>query len=136
MLVDQVMSKEVHCVAPEEKLRKLRDIFNEVKYHHLLVREDNRLLGLLSDRDVMRHLSPFLGADQEKYKDRKLLDIQAKAIMSTEVISVEPSTPIVCAAILLMENNISCLPVVSEENSIVGILTWKDLLEYYVYVQS
>ena len=126
----------MHCVAPDEKILKLRDIFNEVKYHHLLVREDDRLLGLLSDRDVMRHLSPFLGANQEKYKDRKLLDIQAKTIMSTEVISVEPSTPIVCAAILLLENNISCLPVVSEENSIAGILTWKDLLEYYIYVKS
>ena len=52
-----------------------------------------------------------------------------KAIMTTDVIVVNPETPIVDAMRLLMKYKISGMPVVDDEMRIKGILTEKDVLE-------
>ena len=54
-------------------------------------------------------------------------------VMTKKVITVDSETPIQTASILLLENNISCLPVVDAEYMIEGILSWKDILHYYIY---
>jgi acetoin utilization protein AcuB len=53
--------------------------------------------------------------------------------MTTNLITVDISTSIECASILLLENNISCLPVIDEERQLQGIVTWKDILRFHVY---
>ncbi len=51
-----------------------------------------------------------------------------KSIMTKNVISVKPSTPIYEAMELLTKHKISGLPVVNDENRLVGILSEKDVL--------
>ncbi|WP_018275275.1 CBS domain-containing protein [Teredinibacter turnerae] len=133
MIVSDIMSKTVHTVSPEETLAELRNIFAEVHYHHLLVEQDDVLIGIVSDRDVLAHLSPFAGTEQERACDRNLLELMVRDIMSDSIITIDPDTLIDCASILLLENHISCLPVVDDTNRIVGILSWKDILQYHVY---
>ncbi|MCG8315809.1 MAG: CBS domain-containing protein [Pseudomonadales bacterium] len=127
------MSELVHTVAPDISLAELREIFNSVNYHHLLVTDDGCLKGVISDRDVLRRSSPYL--DQEVVPDfaKSLLDQKAENFMSTELITAQPDTLVDAAAIMLLEHNISCLPVVEDEHRVVGIITWKDMLKYYVY---
>ncbi len=135
MLVESIMSENVHCVLPEVTLADLRKIFKQVPYHHLLVAQDGILLGIISDRDVLRMLSPFIDTDSATEQDQSLLSMLAQDIMSTTLITVQKDTLVDTAAILLMEHNISCLPIVSKGNSIEGILTWKDMLNFYVYIR-
>lgn len=133
MFVADIMSKQVHTVSPSDPLVSLRDIFSEVSYRHLLVEEKGKLIGVVSDRDVLTHLSPFLGTEQEREHDRKQLKLTVKDIMSTAMITLDAETLIDSASILLLENNISCLPVVTDDMAIDGILSWKDILEYQIY---
>ena len=133
MLVEEIMSNNVRCVSPEDSINVLRNLFSAVSYHHLLVTEGSTLLGVISDRDVIGILSPFIGTVDATEQDTALLEKQAKDIMSSELITAEKDTSIDTAAILLLENNISCLPVVSDGDHVEGIITWKDMLKYYVY---
>ena len=135
MLVENIMSEHVHCVLPDVTLADLRNIFKTVPYHHLLVARDAELLGVVSDRDVLRMSSPYLDTDQASAQDECLLHTKVQDFMSTKLITVKKDTLIDAAAILLMEHDISCLPVVSKDHMVEGILTWKDMLQYYVYVQ-
>ena len=135
MHVESIMNRKVHCVAPSLTLGELRDIFKQVSYHHLLVAEDQELLGVISDRDVLRSSSPYINTDQATEQDQALLQTPAHTIMSTNLITVRADTLIDTAAILLLEHRISCLPVVSNTHTIEGILTWKDMLKYYVYIR-
>lgn len=135
MFVDKIMTLNVHCVSPDTTLAELRKIFSEVHYHHLLVAEDTKLLGVISDRDVLRMSSPYLDAAEVSEHDQSLLEQPAQDIMTKKLIVVEKDTLIDAAAILLLENRISCLPIVSGGISIEGILTWKDMLKYYVYIR-
>ena len=134
MHVENIMKESVHCVSPEITLAELRKIFSEVSYHHLLVAEEGTLLGVISDRDVLRMSSPFIDTVNATPQDQSLLGTPAKDIMTTALITVKKDTLIDAAAILLLEHNISCLPVVSRNGGVEGILTWKDMLKYYVYI--
>lgn len=133
MIVADIMSKQVHTVTPNTKLTALRDIFASVSYHHLLVEKNSKLVGVISDRDVLANLSPFIGTMGEQDRDRALLELSVENIMSTTLITIEHHTLIDTASILLLENNISCLPVVDADLSIEGIVSWKDILQYHVY---
>ncbi len=135
MLVMNIMSEKVHCVLPTVTLGELRDIFSRVSYHHLLVAEEQKLLGVISDRDVLRASSPFLDTGKASEQDQALLNTIARDLMSTNLITVRQDTAIDTAVILLLEHSISCLPVVSDDEVIEGILTWKDMLKYYVYIR-
>ena len=135
MLVDSIMSRNVHCVLPSVSLEELCNIFKQVPYHHLLVVQERELLGIISDRDVLRTSSPFINTERATAQDQALLQTKAQEIMSTALITVQPDTLIDTAVILLLEHSISCLPVVSNAEAIEGILTWKDMLKYYVYIR-
>ncbi len=134
MLVDQIMSQNLHTVLAKTNLDDLSKIFADVSYHHLpVVDENNVLLGILSDRDVTLNLSPFIGTDMEHERDRELLNKVAADIMSINPIAVGQNSRIETASILLLENNFSCLPVVDTDGKIEGLLTWKDILNYHIY---
>ncbi|WP_188150536.1 CBS domain-containing protein [Teredinibacter waterburyi] len=133
MLVADIMTKNVITVSPDNDLADLRQHFSSKKFHHLLVEDNGKLVGIISDRDASANSSPFLGTLNERPEDRELLDKKVSAMMSTTMVTVVVDTIIDCAAILLLENNISCLPVVDQEMNIKGILTWKDILQFHVY---
>jgi len=135
MHVENIMSEPVHCILPEVTLGELREIFKQVSYNHLLVSRDNNLLGVISDRDVLRMSSPYIDTSNATDQDQSLLETKAQDIMSTTLITVKKDTLVDTAAILFLEHNISCLPVVSKSDVIEGILTWKDLLKYHVYIR-
>jgi len=133
MNVSDIMTRQVVTVQPDDSLADLRRILSQRKFHHILVEREGKLVGVISDRDVSHHSSPFLGTLEERAEDRALLDRKVGDMMSTTVITVVADTSIDCASILLLENNISCLPVVDGELNIIGILTWKDILQFHVY---
>ena len=121
--VAQIMVKNLTTAPSSQPLEQLITLFEDIAFHHVPVTDDGKLVGILSDRDILR----CLASSNEKSA------ITAADIMSAEPITVVPSTTVEIASILLLENKISCLPVVSELDELVGILTWKDLLRFLVY---
>lgn len=133
MYIADIMTENVHKISPSHTLEDLKTIFDSVNYRHLLVEENQKLVGIVSDRDVMKKNSPFLGTETEDQRDHQQQQLKAAEIMSKKMITVNPDTIIEFASILLIENNISCLPVVNNDFGIEGIISWKDLLQFYVY---
>jgi acetoin utilization protein AcuB len=128
MLVRSIMSENVVTVEMDETLKTIQDLFHQLKFHHLLVVSGTRVLGVISDRDFLQAVSPFVGTVSEYTRDLATLQKRAHQIMSHRPITVSPDMKVADAAQLLLANNISCLPVVSEEDEIKGIITWKDLI--------
>jgi CBS domain-containing protein len=82
--------------------------------------DDHNLVGLVSHRAVLRHLARL-------NSDGRPESVPVSAIMSTDTITVTPSTPTIEAIELMKTNSISCLPVV-REGKLVGILTEHDIV--------
>ena len=57
--------------------------------------------------------------------------LEAKDVMTEKVISVTEDTPIYDAVEILVENNISGIPVITDDRTLVGILTEKDVLSLF-----
>jgi len=134
MLINQIMSQNLHTVLADDNIDLLLNTFDEVNYHHLPVVDNNNILiGIISDHDVKENLSPFIGTDLERKCDRELLNQTAADIMTVNPVTVGQTSRIETASIILLENNISCLPVVDADGKIEGLLTWKDILNYHIY---
>lgn len=127
------MTHDVVTVTPDATLMDVRRLLHERGFRHLLVtEEDDTLVGVISDRDMLKAISPFLDTYSEEHRDVKTLSRPASDIMRTNPVTVGPDTAIEDAARLLLDNKISSLPVVEGE-ALVGIVTTKDLLQYYTH---
>ncbi|MEE8612665.1 MAG: CBS domain-containing protein [Nitrospirales bacterium] len=132
MTVGSIMSGKVVTVGMDDSLETVRVLFEQVRFHHLLVvGEKRRLLGVISDRDLLKAVSPFVDTLSETTRDRATLEKRVHQIMSRKPITVSRETSIADAAALLLEEGVSCLPVTSPEGEVEGIVTWKDLLSAF-----
>ena len=131
MKISSIMTKEVTTVNMDISLKGICGIFEDKKFHHLLVVEDDELRGVISDRDVLKALSPFLNTPAEQARDLATLDKRAHQIMSRKPATVTKDASAKDAVRLMFQKNISCLPVMSSDGRIEGIVTRKDLLHAY-----
>jgi acetoin utilization protein AcuB len=101
------------------------------KIRHLPVVEGDRLVGIVSDRDLKKAApSPFDRDTAEEFV-RFTSAVTVKEVMSKEVVTTSPHCPIEEAAALMFEKRIGALPVV-QEGRLVGIITETDVLEAFV----
>ncbi len=121
MIVATIMTRKVVTVEMDYSIQIIRDIFKNFEFHHILVLQNQKLVGIISDRNLI---------DREE-RDTITLDKKAREIMSRNLITVDVETSVEKASDLLLENNISCLPVISHQGDVEGIVSWKDILKFY-----
>jgi len=136
MKIASIMTNRVATVEMDDTLRAINNIFCQAKFHHLLVIENGKLVGVISDRDLLKASSPFLDTPAERPCDVARLSRKAHQIMTREPITINADTTVAEAVSILMKKNVSCLPVVSPQGKIEGIVTWKDLLKAYMALQG
>ena len=81
---------------------------------------------------MLKAVSPNIGKLSEPDPDRATLNKRANQIMSRTLITVTADTTVEAAARLLLEHRVSCLPVVTTDRHLEGIITWRDLLREYL----
>lgn len=127
MLIKEIMTTRVATVSMDDRLGVIKAIFEQAHFRHLLVLEDDVLVGVISNRDLLRALSPYLDTDAEMNRDTETLNRRAHQIMSRQPITISPDSSLPEAAAIMLEQHVSCLPVL-ENGALVGIVSWKDLL--------
>lgn len=130
MTVKDLMTRDVATVAPGESLSAIRELFSREESHHVLVVEDGRLVGVISERDVLQAVSPFLGTLGEQDRDLSTLAQRMHELIRRAPVTVTGDARIEEAAALMLEENVSCLPVLSAAGDIEGVVTSRDLLRH------
>jgi acetoin utilization protein AcuB len=129
MSVKKIMNTKPVVVGMEDTLAFMRDLFEQHHFHHLLVTERGVLKGIVSDRDVLKALSPYVGTPAEQTRDTSTLFRRAHQIMTRKPITISAEASMVDAISLFNRNNVSCLPVVSGGNQPLGVVSWRDILK-------
>ncbi|MGX9459629.1 CBS domain-containing protein [Shewanella sp. A14] len=130
--IADIMTTRIVTIEMDDRLSLAKEIFDNVSFHHLIVVDDkNKLSGILSHRDFLRALSPNIGTAAELIRDTETLHKRVHQVMTKKPFSIAPHCDINQASRLILDHNIGCLPVL-ENNIIVGIITWKDLLNAYI----
>jgi len=127
MTLSDLMTRNVEAAFPEETVLDARDRFRLGGFHHLPVVVGERLVGIVSDRDVLRAAGPSLAQLDLDDGDGPGLDTTLAQIMSRGPITADPTMPIPEAVDMLLRYDMSALPVV-DEGRLVGIVTTADFL--------
>jgi CBS domain-containing membrane protein len=104
---------------------------NERGIRHLVVTDgDGDLVGLVSHSDLLRH-SPIERAEIPVFLVREVLRrTRVEEVMTSEMETASPDTPLNEAAEVMFRNKFGCLPVLQDEK-LVGILTESDFVRYF-----
>lgn len=133
MKAQDIMVTNVICVDMDDRLPNVRKTMASHEFHHLPVTEKGKLVGIISDRDLLRFISPFIDSASEQPRDLDTLNHAAHQVMTRQPIAVKANTSIEEIVAWFKRVDISCLPVIDEEEQVIGIISWRDLINHATF---
>jgi acetoin utilization protein AcuB len=139
------MTKNVITVAPETKITKVAEILSENRFHAVPVAEEGRVVGIVAEDDFFTRNSGnvFLPsyiqfikgtkvvdalARGKKEKLEKLMNLEAKDIMSKDCVSILGEMDISDLLEFFRETKYTTLPVIDNQDKLIGIVTFSDII--------
>jgi len=130
MNVCDAMTTRLITIGILTPLGKVKEIFDKLKLHHVLVIEGGKLVGIVSDRDLLLQISPYAGTPDESSLDVMTLKKTANQIMTKDPMTITQDMTVVEAGRFMLEKHVSCLPVVNRvDGSVEGLITMRDLVK-------
>lgn len=127
--VRDIMTQHTHTLHPDDSLRTAASLFEREHFHHAVILEHGRVFGVVSDRDLLKAISPFVGNPlMERIQDASTLKKRVHQITSRKPVTIGPQCSIAAAAERMLTQRVSCLPVVEDNGVLVGIVTVRDLI--------
>lgn len=117
MQVHQLMTKKFRALRPDDDLATALQLLVASQGRHLVVLDDKKLVGLVSEWDVLRAWAR---------QGQRLTT--AKQIMSGNVHTAKPSQSLADIAMRLIEERVGCFPVV-EGDKVVGLVDVNDVIK-------
>ena len=130
--VADIMTTGVIYLREEDNLAIISKGMERYNLRHLPVVSDNKLIGIVTHRDLLRLAVSSVELDTPEGKNRQeKLDegTFVATIMTRDPITVGPDTPIWEAVRIIIDNKFGCLPVVDEDGKLMGIVTEHDFLK-------
>lgn len=136
MFVINRMTKNPMTVTADTKVDEVAYLMKKHNFRRLPVVDDGKLVGFLSDSDLMR-VAPSPATTLSRYEINSLLaKICVRDIMKKDVISVNVDATIEEAALIMYKNKIGGMPVVSNMGAVVGVITETDIFKTFVDVMG
>jgi CBS domain-containing protein len=125
----EIMMGSPVTLKPEDSLSLASDVISLGRIRHIPVVDDGRLVGILTERDLIGAAASQIFGLKQKNKSALLKSVLIKEVMKRRVVTAAPDTPIKEIAHLMAEKKIGCVPIVSA-GALVGLVTTTDLLRY------
>ncbi len=134
-LVRDIMSTDIITIKPQDRLVDIKELFKINSIRHLLVVDNNEIVGILSKNDLLKVNT------KDNWKEHIGVDIAmvytftAEEVMTKNILIINSETTIKEAAKILSEKDFHALPVV--DNGILkGILTTTDLVKFVLTLEK
>ena len=128
MLVGERMSHPIISVAPDMAVMDALDMMRRERIRRAPVIHDGKLVGIVSEKNLL-NASPSSATLLSVWEVSYLVSkIKVKDVMTKQVLTTTEDTPIEEAALILIDNKIGGLPVITD-GKVVGIITETDLFK-------
>jgi CBS domain-containing protein len=117
-------------IAAGERLSTVEDIMTLGRVRHMPVVQAGRLVGVVSERDLLRASLSVLSGHRDEERRAFLHVVEIARVMSSPPIVIEPEASVQKAALLMAERKIGCLPVMKGEQ-LEGLVTETDVLRFF-----
>jgi CBS domain-containing membrane protein len=133
VLVEHIMTTKVVTFFAEQTLPLAEDVMRIHRFRHLpVIDSEHRLVGLVTQRDLLRaQVSVLVGLTEDQRRARHE-DIQIRELMTRDVWAVHPDTLASHAGQTLIDHKYGCLPVIDDDGVLVGIVTERDFLRFAI----
>lgn len=119
--VSDFMSKEVHTMDVHKNAFDAAKLMVKNKIGSLVLTKEGRPIGIVTETDFLRRVCS---------NDAKASEVFLENIMSSPLVTIEPTAPIEVAANIMALNSVRRLVVTDEKEQVVGIITSTDLARY------
>ena len=123
------MTETVLAVEIYDSISVARQLMAKHRVNQLPVIENDRLMGIVTDRDIRDAYPTSMLIGRTKEIDKFAESYTVEEVMTHDVFTVEPETPLATAVALLRHHRIGSLPVVKAKQ-LVGIITRSDILDF------
>lgn len=132
MNVSYVMTKDPLYIHPEMSVQEARSLMKKEGVGRLpVLNKKNRLVGIVTERDLV-NASPSVATSLDMYEMSYLLSkLLVEKVMQKKVITIEENVVIEEAARIMVDNNVSALPVMNGD-AMVGIVSDGDLYRLFI----
>lgn len=137
MLVANWMTKDVITLTQDRSMMKASKLMKDNAVSCMpIVDTEGKIVGILSDRDI-KDASPSKATTLDMHELYYLLsEISIKDIMTKKVVTIRSDETVEKAAVLMLEGHFGSLPVVDENNRVVGIITDTDVFKVLVEISG
>lgn len=125
MLANQIMTRSPVCVTTRTRLKDAIDVMYANDVRHIPVLDHERLVGILSERDLR---SLWESALDPNVSDGRLYERTVSDVMTASPLTAEADADVDEVIETLIEHRIGALPVVDAEGVLVGIISYVDVL--------
>jgi CBS domain-containing protein len=131
--VSSIMSTDLMVVQSDHKVVIVRDIMEINEIHYVPVVNFNKIVGLISKSDLLHFLKGMnYNFYQDLMNDVRLKNYIAEEIMTEDLECLQPEDSIEKAIELFQKKRFHAIPIVKDDNSLVGILTTFDIINMMV----
>ena len=131
--VSTVMTRSVHTTDLSSKLSAVRHALIAAEVHHMPIVDGDRLVGMISWRDLVAAYRRARGADEsDPLTIDEVLDQSTSVdeVMTRDLVTVRPDDPLMRAIDLIADAQIHSVLVLDTDDRLVGIVTDKSIVEY------
>lgn len=127
----EVMVSPVVTVHRKDPFSAVEEKFRRKGIRHLpVIDDDGVLVGLVTQRDLYRTISPHV-TDEGPYYDPEILNhFVLRHVMTKDPVTLAPEDPMSKAIEIMTRRKFSCIPVVDRNKKVVGIVTEIDVLRF------
>lgn len=135
MLVRDAMTPNPITITPHTTLPEIDKLFHEHRIRRAPVLDHGRLVGIVSDHDLMANM-PSPATTLSRWEISALLEkLQARDFMAHPVYVIAPDCPLEEVARVLNERKFGAMPVL-DGDQLVGIVTESDIYRTFVSMLS
>jgi len=136
MFIDKSMTKNVITIHPDADLLEARAKMEENQIRHLpVVKEDNTLIGIITDRDIRSALPSVFTTNQDYVNEReRIYKLKVKDIMTKNPITISPMNTLEDAILMMHKMRKGAFPVVDQQGKVQGIISTRDLIRAFINV--
>jgi acetoin utilization protein AcuB len=128
--VSTIMTTHLEIVLPSDPLSIVKQLFDTHRFHHIPVVHYKKIVGIISRSDFQAYYATL----DKHFESRFINDVLLKhhtveEIMTRKLAKVNPNDRLNVVVEIFKDNIIHALPVVNDDDELVGIITTHDLIQ-------
>lgn len=126
--IKTIMTTDVLSVKARSSLHEITKLMSKQKYSCLLVLQDKKPIGIITERDIVKFVSQYLGDGCSNLKDAPLP--LAEDLMTSNLIMLQEEQNVLDALVICLVNKVRHLPIINSKGELSGLVTYTDIANF------